>query len=442
MTLTRRDLARAGALLLSAGALAGCDDLFGSNKAKLPGKREPIMAERRGLAVDEAAPLKVVLPTPVTNANWPQAGGNPAHLMGHLAAREALTEAWTADIGTGGGYRRKILAQPVIDNGTIYTMDSDAVVAAFDVRNGSRLWRFDTKSEDNDSTNIGGGLGVDQGVVYAVNGLGDVVALDAGKGTQTWRKTLDAPTRSAPTLADGRLFVITIDDRLHALATTDGRSLWTHQAANARTSVLGRPAPAYADGLVIAGFGSGELAGLHADGGGVAWSDTLAAASTVAGVADLSAIRGLPVISNGRVFAIGLGGLFLSLDLRSGRRLWEREVAGEDSLWVAGDWVFLVSTGQQIAAVAADDGRVAWVSDLPAFENPEKQTDSIQWFGPLLAGDRLIVAGTNEMALAVSPYTGETLGRQKLSSAASLGPVLAGGTVFIISDNGRLLALR
>jgi outer membrane protein assembly factor BamB len=441
MTLTRRDLARAGALLLGAGALASCD-LFDSDKPKLPGKREPVMAERRGLAVDAAAPLKVVLPTPVANAAWPQAGGNPAHLMGHLAANQVLSEAWTASIGTGGGYRRKIMAQPVIANGTIYTMDSDAVVAAFDVRDGSRLWRFDTKSDDTDSTNIGGGLGVDAGVVYAVNGLGDVVALDAAKGTQTWRKNVAAPTRSAPTMADGRLFVTTIDDKLHALATTDGRDLWTHQAANVSTSVLGRPAPAYADGLVIAGFGSGELAALRADSGGVAWSDTLAAASTLAGVADLSAIRGLPVISNGRVFAIGMGGLFLGLDLRSGRRLWEREVAGEDSLWVAGDWIFVISTGQQIAAVAADDGRVAWVADLPAWENEEKQTDSISWFGPLLAGDRLIVAGDNSVALAVSPYTGETLGRQKLSGAASLGPVLAGGTVFIISDDGRLLALR
>jgi outer membrane protein assembly factor BamB len=218
--------------------------------------------------------------------------------------------------------------------------------------------------------------------------------------------------------------------------------LWTHQAANVATSVLGRPAPAYADGLVVAAYGSGELSAVHADTGGLAWADNLSAASTVAGVADLSAIRGLPVISNGRVYAIGLGGLLLGLDLRSGRRLWEREVAGEDSIWVAGSWLFVVSTGQQIGAVNADDGRVAWVSDLPAYENEEKQEDSIQWFGPLLAGDRLIVAGTNEMALAVSPYTGETLGRQKLSGAASLGPVLAGETVFIVSDDGRLLALR
>jgi len=441
MTLKRRDLARGAALLLGAGALAGCD-LFGTSKTKIPGKREAIMVEHRGLAVDEGAPLKVVLPTPVANANWPQAGGNPAHLMGHLAARDALSEAWTAGIGAGGGYRRKILAQPVIDNGVIYTMDSDAVVAAFDVHNGSRLWRFDSKNEDADSTNVGGGLGIDQSVLYAVNGLGDIVALDATKGTLNWRQSLGSPARSAPTIADGRIFVITIEDSLHALATSDGRSLWTHQAANARTSVLGRPAPAYADGLVVAGFGSGELSAMRADSGGIAWSDSLAAASTTAGVADLSAIRGLPVVSGGRVYAIGLGGLFLGLDLRSGRRLWEREVAGEDSIWAAGDWLFVVSAGQEIAAVNADDGRVAWVSELPAFENEEKQEDSIQWFGPLLAGDRLIVAGTNQMALAVSPYTGETLGRQKLSGAASLGPVVAGGTVFIISDDGRLLALR
>jgi outer membrane protein assembly factor BamB len=434
-------MARGAALLLGAGALAGCD-LFGSDKAKLPGRRETIMATRRGLAVDEGAPLKVVLPTPVTNANWPQAGGNPAHLMGHLAARPALGEAWTANIGAGGGYRRKIMAQPIIDNGIIYTMDSDANVTAFDVHNGGQIWRADTKNPDADSTNVGGGLGVDQGVLYAVNGLGDIVALDAAKGGEKWRQSLGAPARSDPTIADGRVFVITIEDKLHALATADGRALWQHQAANAQTSLLGRPAPAYADGLVVAGFGSGELAALRADAGGVAWSDSLAAASTVAGVADLSAIRGRPVISNGRVFCIGLGGLFLGLDLRSGRRLWDREVAGEDSIWAAGDWLFVVSTGQQIAAVNADDGRVAWVSDLPAFQNEEKQEDSIQWFGPLLAGDRLIVAGTNQQALAVSPYTGETLGRQKLSGAASLGPVLAGGTVFIMSDDGRLLALR
>jgi outer membrane protein assembly factor BamB len=430
--------------LLAPLALGGCslwDSWFGTHKTPLPGKREPILVGRRGLEIDEGAP-KVMLPPAVRNAAWPQAGGNPSHFMGHLEASDSLGEAWSASIGSGGGYRRKILAQPVAADGIVYVMDSDAVVSAFDIGTGGRLWRFDTTQEDDDSTNVGGGLALDQGTLYAVNGLAEIVALDAAKGSARWRNTLGAPTRSAPTVVEGRIYVTTIEDRLLALAADDGRQLWKHQAANATTSVLGRPAPSYAAGLVVGGFGSGELATVRAETGNVVWSDNLAASVRSGSLADFSAIRGLPVIADRRVYAISMGGLMVAVDLPTGRRLWERQIGGEDSPWAAGSWLFIVSLDQRMAAVNRDDGRVAWVTDLPRWENPEKQRDAITWFGPLLVGDRLIVAGTSHEALAVSPYTGEILGRQKLSGAASLSPVAAGGTVFVVTDDGRLLALR
>ena len=174
-------------------AAAACwDDWFGTKKTPLPGKREPILGGRRTLTVDEGVP-KVVLPPEVRNAAWPQAGGNPAHFMGHLAAGERLAEAWSANIGAGGGYRRKILAQPVAADGIVYVMDSDAVVSAFDIAGGGRVWRFDTKQDEDDSTNVGGGLALDQGTLYAVNGLAELVALDAAKGTVRWRSKFGAP---------------------------------------------------------------------------------------------------------------------------------------------------------------------------------------------------------------------------------------------------------
>jgi outer membrane protein assembly factor BamB len=439
-----RTLTRRTALLLPLAA-GGCglfDDWFGENKKTLPGKRESIMAGRRGLTVDEGAP-KVVLPAPVHNAGWPQAGGNPAHLMGHLQANERLTQAWTASIGEGGGYRRKILAQPVVANGMVYTMDSDAVVSAFELSGGARLWRFDTKPKDNDSTNVGGGLAIEKGVLYAVNGVAQVVAIDAAKGSERWRRDIGVPARSAPTVAEGRLFLITIEDKLLALAAEDGRSLWYHQAATVTTEVLGQPAPAYSAGLVVAGFGSGELDVLRADSGSLVWSDSLGSARNRSGVADFSSIRGLPVISGGRVFTIGLGGLVLALDLPTGRRLWERQIAGEDTPWIAGTWMFIISASQEMAALNTEDGRIAWVSPLPRWENPEKQRDSLTWYGPILCGDRLVATGTSGEALSVSPYTGAILGQQKLSDPASpVGPVVADGTLLLIADDGKLFALR
>ena len=438
---------RATLLGAALGGLSGCsiwDGWFGENKPLLRGKREAIMVTRRGMSVDEGGDRRITLPPPVRNAGWPQAGGNPAHLMGHLVASERLARSWSSGIGAGGGYRRKILAQPVAADGLVYAMDSDAVVTAFDIAFGNRVWRVDTKNEKADSTNIGGGMAIADGVLYGVNGLAELVALDAKTGKLRYRKSVPAPARSAPTVADGRLFFTTIDDRLLAMATDDGRQLWSYQGRTPQTAVMGQAAPAYADGIVVAGFGSGDLVALRAESGGIAWSDGLGETRARTSIADLSAIRGLPVIHNNRVFAISAGGLTVALDLRSGRRLWEREVGGSETPWLAGDWMFVVSSEQQLAAINATDGRIAWVTDLPRWEDEEKSKAPIHWVGPVLAGDRLIVAcsGGRQEAFAVSPYSGKILGRQSLPGNASLAPIMAAGTMFQITDDASLLALR
>lgn len=438
-----RALSRRAALALPLG-LTGCG-LFGGwfaeHKPPVPGKREPVLRAVDVLQPDSSLP-RVTLPTPVANAAWLQAGGNPAHDMGHLAAPPALSVAWTADLGTGGGYRRKILTQPVVGNRVVYAMDSRADVSALDLGSGRVLWRTETRGKKDRSTNVGGGLALADGVLYAVNGLAAALALDPAHGTIRWRVDIGAPARSAPTIAGGRVFVTTLGDRLVALNPADGQRLWSYQAQSVTTQLLGAPAPAFSDGLVVAGFGSGELATLRAEGGSVVWSDTLAAAGPGT-LADIASIRGNPAISAGRVFAMGMGGLTAALDLHAGRRLWERAAGGEASPWLAGDWLFVLTLDQVLAALHAADGRVAWATPLPAFENPKDETGPLTWFGPILAGDRLIVTGTGRDALAVSPYTGQILGRQRLPSpAAPVQPALADGFVLLVANDGRLIALR
>ncbi len=433
------------AVLVTPLALAGCswfEDLFADKKKALPGKRENVFADRRGLVVDEGSP-KVTLPPAVRNAAWPQAGGNPAHLMGHLEANDHLVEAWKAEIGDGGGYRKIIMAQPVVLGGTVFAMDSDAVVSAFSLDTGKRLWRVDTKPKDLDSTNVGGGLGVDGNTLYADNGLSSLVALDVATGKEKWHSNLAFPARSAPMIADGRVFVSTIDDRLLAFTAADGRQLWTHQAAEPVTSMLGQPAPGYWRGLVVAGFGSGELACLRADSGSVVWTDGLGASEGRASVSDLLSIRGLPVIVNGLVYAISMGGLLVCNDVPTGRRVWERQIAGEDTVYIAGDWMFVISAEQQIGAININDGRIAWITQLPRWDDAVKRKNTLTWYGPLLVSDRLIITGVSKDALSLSPYTGEILGHIELSEAAAPTiPVIAEGTVLIVTNDGRLLALR
>jgi outer membrane protein assembly factor BamB len=437
-----RGLRRRAALLLplAAGGCSIFDNLFADTKDPLPGKREAVGAARRGLTLD-GPPTPIVVPPQTAVADWPQAGGNATHVVGNIAMA-GLAPAWRSSIGEGGGYRQKITAQPVIAFGRVFTMDSDGQVAAFDLAAGGRIWRTDTQDEKDRSTNVGGGLAAANGTVYATTGRGEALALDAGNGAIRWRKPLDSPGRSAPCIADGRLFITTLDDRLLSLSAQTGERQWTYQAATSSTTVLAQSAPAFSDGLVVAGFGSGDLAAVRAESGGLAWTDSLAAARGRNSLIDLSAVRGLPVVDRGRVFAIGVGGLLVSLDLRSGRRLWEREVGGLETPWLVGDWLFVQTLDQTLAAIGRDDGKLRWLTDLPRYDNPEKRRDPLFWTGPILAGGRLVLAGSNETALSVNPADGKIIGKQELRDAAAVSPIAAGGTLLIVTDDGSMQAFR
>jgi hypothetical protein len=53
----------------------------------------------------------------------------------------------------------------------------------------------------------------------------------------------------------------------------------------------------------------------------------------------------------------------------------------------------------------------------------------------------LILGSSNRLLMAVSPYTGDILGQQKLSDAVAVTPSVAGGTVYVIADDATLVAL-
>ena len=437
-------LSRRAALLGLPLAVSGCsifDSFLGDNKTKLSGPRETILGSRGGLEVDAANGRSVTVPPPMTVSAWTSTGGNSTHAFGNIAVT-GLQPAWTADIGAGGGYRAKLTSQPLVQSGSVYTMDSDGRVSAFDLANGSRRWRTDTEADDSRSTNIGGGIAIQGGKIYATTGRGDALSLDAGTGSILWRKDLGVPARSGPTLANDRMHFTTIDDQLLALSLPTGERVWGYTAAGSSTTVLTDAAPAISDGFVVAGFGSGELVTVRADSGVLAWSDTLASSRGRNSSVDLSAIRGLPVIDQGRIYAIGVGGLILALDLRSGRRLWEREVGGGQTPWLAGDWLFVQTTGQALAAISTGDGRVRWLQDLPRWDNPAKQRDALFWSGPLMVNGKLILAGTSSLAVSVNPVDGRILGTQTMSSAVSVAPIAASGTMLILCDDGTLQAFR
>lgn len=437
------------AALLAGGALAlgGCSTIEGwvaPGRPRLPGERDAVLATTESLLrPDEGLEAEpVVLPAPEPREDWPQAGGGPSHEQGHPAASAQLAVAWTGDLGRGASTRQRLLALPVVAGGTVYAMDAYSHVSAFDVATGRRRWRIDARPEDDDEGGLGGGLAVEGDMLVVVNGWGEVAGVATADGSIRWRRRLPAPGRGGASVMDGRAFVGTVEGQLTATTLADGNGLWTWRGTGGGASILGIPAPAVDAASVVAAFPTGELVAVRPDNGRVVWVESLAATGGLAPISEVSSVRAAPVIAGGRVIAISAGGLFVTLDLRSGRRVWEREVAGIETPWVAGDWIFLLTANQELGAFTRRDGRAKWVTQMERWENPEKKKDPIRWVGPALAGGQLIMANSLGVAQFASPLTGELLGTLRLPGPVSLGPVVAGGTVFMVTDRATLVALR
>jgi outer membrane protein assembly factor BamB len=438
------------ALLCALIVLGGCDSLTGPGgifgddiKPPLPGKRISVLKHHRSLNPDpEFAEMDILLPAPSPNRDWPQAGGYANHAMHHIQINDNISRAWSADAGTGANQEVWLVGSPIVAGGRAYAMDSASNVSAFDVKTGKRLWRVSLTPDDEDDDHIGGGLAYEAGKVYVTTGFAQVISLNAKNGKILWRKLLNGPLRSAPTARGGRVFTITVDSRLYALNGTTGEELWTYSGIAEVASLLGGASPAVDSGVVVAPFASGELVALKAENGRVLWADSLSTTRRTDVVSTLAHIRGRPIIDRGRVFAISHGGMMVSIDLRSGRRIWDKEIGGKSNPWVAGDYIFLLTNDAEVAAISRDSGSVHWVRALPQFKDPETKDFPIIWSGPLLASDRLLLASSTGEVYAVSPYDGRVMGKVDMPSGISVPPIIAGRSVYFLADNATLVAYR
>jgi len=354
-----------------------------------------------------------------------------------------LKPAWSFDFDTYRGQE----ATPVVVDGVMYVSSAWSKVFALDAKTGKEIWRDDPRVPGPAALPlccdvVNRGVAVYKGRVYVGTIDARLIALDAETGKEIWRHPVGAPVRGAPTVADGRVFVVTVENTSEAIAADDGRRLWTHTGTAENAGLLGSASPAVEGDVVVVPYMSGELFALRVENGRPLWTDNLAAARRIDAVSGMADIRGLPVIDRGRVYGISHSGRMAAIDLRTGERIWEQEIGGTDTPWIAGDFIFVLGNNGELVCLTRRDGRVRWIFQLPRYENPEKKRGALQWSGPVLAGDRLILLASNGEAMTVSPYTGEALGRVEMPDGSFIPPVVAEKTLYVLTNDADLIAMR
>ena len=431
-------------VLVLALALAACSDA----DAPLPGQRIPVRPAPAPLAETDAAAVRPVgVPAPVLNADWTHRNGSAGGRLVNPAFAAAPQLRWSVNIGEGDAKRRRILTGPIVAGGLVFTIDAGGQLSAV-TRSGQVAWtqNLAPAGQVGDS-GPGGGFSYANGVLYVTTGFGEVRALDPATGRILWVQSFEGPIRAAPTVADGRVFVVTRNDVAFALDARTGETLWQAQGVGG-AGLLGGSSPAVDGQLAVIPFASGEVLGLVPRNGLQIWGTAITGGRRGLVRSSISDISGDPVIDGDTVYASNQGGRTVSLDRATGERRGTMPEGAYGPAWPVGASLFLLSDEGALVRADAATGQLIWSTQLP-YDGPPSgffrrgpPTSVVPHYGPILAGGRLWVAGADGLLRSFDPSTGAPLGSVELPGGAGAPPAIAGGVMYVVNRDGQLLAFQ
>jgi outer membrane protein assembly factor BamB len=231
---------------------------------------------------------------------------------------------------------------------------------------------------------------------------GALVAVHLDNGAVRWRR--DVSTTIAPSSGDNLVFVAG-DDHVEALRSLDGITQW-------RTPVTGPLVTiSWDNGWLLCSNEAGDLAALRASDGEVVWRIALGTALVVP-----------PAPGLDRVYVALDGGRVVSLDLASGRQVWDRTMPGKVTGLQAVDAQLIVgTTGNAVFSLDLATGRPRWRWRIGG--------DAA---GPAASDARHIYfAARDNMLRAVDARNGNLRWTAELASRPVAGPQLLPGAVAV-----------
>lgn len=233
---------------------------------------------------------------------------------------------------------------------------------------------------------------------------GVFVALDAGTGAELWRAQAGGPILGTASIAGDTVFVGSQEGSLHAYDAATGAERWTYATGGGIWA-----APLVAEDIVAIGSRDGVFSALDATSGALRWS--FATGAPIAMSAAYSERQHLVYIGaeSSRVFA---------LDLRSGALRWQRQLVGQG--FRAG-W-----------PVVAEDAGIVVFRTMPAY-----------YFGDLWAGseghliDSLQGKSIPDEQAAIRRYLGEHPDHQTFHAlnAATGDPAFVAPLLYVGGNN-------
>ncbi|MEQ1709267.1 MAG: PQQ-binding-like beta-propeller repeat protein [Terricaulis sp.] len=257
---------------------------------------------------------------------------------------------------------------------------------------------------------------------------------DLGRGS-TDRVQIAAP----PVIADGRLYFLDADHRVHAVGARDGERLWTRalRPSEGRDRAARGGGVAAGGGRVFVSTGFGFTVALDGVTGEEIWRTEADAP-----------FQSAPTVSSGRVFATTNDSELIAMDAGTGEVAWTHQAIAEparilsaSSVAIDGDTVVAPFASGEVIALLAANGRRLWVDSLSRTGRLTSLSAINDIAGrPVIDSGVAYAASHSGVLAAIDLRTGQRVWARPFASTQT--PWVAGEVLYAVSIDGVLAAFN
>lgn len=423
----------------------GSDSWFGADKKiNLPGERIAITEKSRDLEVDLLlAQQEVVIPTASHRLDWNNDNFNSTNT--NFALNEIKDPVMTFSFSSSRNFI--IPTQPIIIDNTIYILDLDGTLSAYNFDNGESLWKKNVIKPASDTgffrmfrdNFISGGLKYSEGKIFITSGISSVICVDAKTGEPMWNIELSSPLRSVPQVYNQMVLVQTIDNKTFALNNVDGHVIWSNFGTPDEVNTLVIASLLLNDNKVIVHHSSDELYSLDVATGDEIWDEDISFNKGVVNTSNaLINFSNNPILDDGYIFTSNNNGVLAKIESENGQTVWRKDLKLSSDIILCGNYAYGFSQNNHLIAVDKENGGVRWLADLNKYDKDTKRDRELQYTPPIMANGSLLVISNSGEAILINPANGQEVKRMPLIQEVYVKPLVVDGHLIVVSNNGTI----
>ena len=380
---------------------------------------------------------KIVLTAPKKNLFWKMSGLNLQNFIGHTYLPKIDNNFLKKKIGKNKFSLLKIISSPLIFKDNIIFSDDKGTIFSVSQR-GKVIWKINIYKKIYKKIYKNLTFSIYKDHIYVADNIGFIYKISFVNGDLIWIKNTAVPLKSNLKINKNKIFLINQDNRILCLDTESGSKIWDIRSVSSFIKTQSSLAMAISkdEDLIILNS-SGDLIKIKANSGNVYWSLNTTG-SLLAHDTDFFRSSELVIAENDIIFATSQS--FFSYNLDNGYLNWKVDVASKNTPIVDGDNVFLVSDNGYFLNLNKQSGEIIFSTNiLKALKKKKRET---QIAGFILGSEKVYAVSFNGYLIVSSAVSGNVEYVKKIGDTISTNPIVSNGSLYILTENSKILGFN